>query len=224
MIGVIAARGGSKGIKGKNVIDFCGKPLVAWSIRYGLEYCSEVVVSTNDSKIAEVSEANGARVVQRPEELSGDFATSESAWLHALNEIGVPGDEVVLAMQATSPVRKMDDVRKGIELLSQRDSVFSARSIDDMLLWEEVNSEVRELNFRNDKRTMRQTRSARVIQESGSFYLFKALGLRETGTRLHGKIGACFQDIICTMQIDEMEDLKVLSILYEAAGGAYYGI
>ena len=85
---VILARGGSKGIPNKNIIDFCGKPLLSWTI----EHCRDggvdsIYVSSDSDKILEVGEEYGAVSIKRPEEISGDTATSESGWLHALEVI-----------------------------------------------------------------------------------------------------------------------------------------
>src|SRR5690606_24139456 len=90
-IAIIPARGGSKGLPGKNVRLLCGRPLIAWSIDAALqaETIGRVVVSTDDPRIAEVSRASGAEVVHRPPELSGDRSPSEGALLHALGTLGI---------------------------------------------------------------------------------------------------------------------------------------
>src|SRR3990172_8734101 len=86
---IILARGGSKGIPRKNIIDFCGKPLMAWTIEQCLAArgVDSVWVSSDSEEILDVGSAYGAYPIQRPEELSGDMATSESGWLHALEVI-----------------------------------------------------------------------------------------------------------------------------------------
>lgn len=83
---VIPGRGGSKGIPKKNIQELCGKPLIAYSIEAALqaEKVNRVVVSTDDQKIAKVSRKYGAEVILRPTDISGDFASSESALLHVL--------------------------------------------------------------------------------------------------------------------------------------------
>jgi len=74
---VILARGGSKGIPGKNIINFCGKPLLAWTIEQCLqaESVNGVWVSSDDEKILAVAEKYGAQLIERPAEISDDFAT-----------------------------------------------------------------------------------------------------------------------------------------------------
>jgi N-acylneuraminate cytidylyltransferase len=88
-VAIIPARGGSKGIPGKNLIDFCGKPLLAWSILQAAAAKSvdEVFVSSNDPEILAVAQQFGARPIVRPPELATDHSSSEEALDHALGEI-----------------------------------------------------------------------------------------------------------------------------------------
>ena len=73
----------------KNIIDFCGKPLLAWSIQQALDssLVNEVYVSTDDTEIAAVAKKYGAQVIKRPEEISGDTAKSEDALKHVIVEV-----------------------------------------------------------------------------------------------------------------------------------------
>ena len=88
-ITIIPARGGSKGIKKKNLIKICNKPLLYWSIIRSLKSknISSTWVTSEDKEILEFSSNLGAKTIIRPKKLSSDFASSESAWLHAINEI-----------------------------------------------------------------------------------------------------------------------------------------
>jgi CMP-N,N'-diacetyllegionaminic acid synthase len=104
-LGVIPARGGSKGVLRKNIKSIAGLPLIAWTIRSALEseLLSDLIVSTEDEEIAEISEAHGCRVLWRPSELATDEATCISVLQHVIEEI--PFENLVL-LQATSPIRK----------------------------------------------------------------------------------------------------------------------
>jgi len=88
-VAVIPARGGSKGLKNKNIYPVAGKPLLAWTILQALASSSieRVFVTTDDQAIAAVATEYGAEVIHRPPELSGDKATSESAIQHAVGII-----------------------------------------------------------------------------------------------------------------------------------------
>jgi N-acylneuraminate cytidylyltransferase len=88
-IAIIPARGGSKGIPGKNIKPLCGQPLLSWTIgaAQAARHVHRVFVSTDDERIAEVARRYEAEVIMRPAELSTDTASSESALLHALDHL-----------------------------------------------------------------------------------------------------------------------------------------
>ncbi len=115
VICIIPARGGSKGLPGKNLLDLNGKPTIAWTIEQALrsEKISEVVVSTDSEEIAEVSLSYGAQVpFLRPSELAGDTSTSISVVEHCLDfykkELSLTFEYVLLA-EPTSPLRRKSD-------------------------------------------------------------------------------------------------------------------
>lgn len=130
-LAIIPARGGSKGLPGKNIKELCGKPLVAWSIEAGLKskYVDEVMTSTDDEKIAEISKKYGASVpFLRPSELASDTATTFDAVKHTIdyykNELKKEFDYIVL-LEPTSPLREVFDIDMAIEILleSRADSI-----------------------------------------------------------------------------------------------------
>ncbi|MCX4466438.1 cytidylyltransferase domain-containing protein [Streptomyces albidoflavus] len=115
VLAVIPARGGSKGVPGKNLAEVGGVPLVARAVHAcrTARLVSEVLVSTDDPAIAEAARAAGAITVERPAPLSGDTATSEAAVLHALDTDEARHGrlaDVVLLVQCTSPFLTADDV------------------------------------------------------------------------------------------------------------------
>jgi CMP-N-acetylneuraminic acid synthetase len=105
ILGVIPARGGSKGISRKNIKPIAGHPLIAWTIQAALEaeFLDRLVVSTEDYEIGMVARSYGAEILDRPAELARDETVSRLVLEHALDALG--GDEAVL-LQATSPVRR----------------------------------------------------------------------------------------------------------------------
>lgn len=122
ILAVIPARGGSKGIPRKNIIDINGKPLIAYSIDSGLQakeagIIDELIVSTDDTEIAEISEKYGASVpFVRPVELSSDTAKSVDVMIHAYQfylEKGIQYDTLLL-LQPTTPLRTVEDIRKAV--------------------------------------------------------------------------------------------------------------
>lgn len=117
-LAVIPARGGSKGIPRKNLLPVGGRPLMTWTIAQALGAGDDVIVavSTEDAEIADVARAHGARVIDRPVELAADTAPTEPTILHAMDVIEAEGVELdaVLLLQATSPVRKPDTIRRAL--------------------------------------------------------------------------------------------------------------
>ena len=105
ILGITPARGGSKGVPGKNIKVLSGKPLIAWTIEAAKEskMIDRYVVSTEDEEIAATSREYGVDVIERPPELATDEATTLSVLQHAVEKI--PCDSIVL-LQATSPIRR----------------------------------------------------------------------------------------------------------------------
>ena len=112
-VAIIPARGGSKGIPKKNLVNVCGKPLIAWSIEQALQSDSidSVWVTSDDPEILSTAKSFGANPITRPEEISGDLASSESAWIHAIKEIDPNStDKLIVGMQPTSLLRRRNDI------------------------------------------------------------------------------------------------------------------
>lgn len=123
ILGLIPARGGSKGIPRKNIKALCGKPLIAWSIDAALQSrrLDAVVVSTEDEEIAAVARHCGAQTpFMRPHELARDETLGVDPVLHALNAL--PGFDAVMLLQPTSPLRTTEDIDACIALAEQLDA------------------------------------------------------------------------------------------------------
>lgn len=215
---IILARGGSKGIPQKNIIDFCGKPLLAWTIEHclagGVDF---VYVSSDANKILDVGEKYGARSIKRPKEISGDKATSESGWLHALEVIEREHGKIdwILAPQVTSPIRSSVDISSAIKLAKsdEFDSIFSAVEIDDYFIWgKKKEDNINSLNYDYQNRKRRQEIDKNYL-ENGSFYLFKPEILRTYNNRLGGRISIFRMDKHKMFQIDNEEDLRLCEII-----------
>jgi pseudaminic acid cytidylyltransferase len=129
VIALIPARGGSKRLPRKNVRDFCGKPLLHWSVAMGKALRLRTIVSTDDAEIADVARASGAEVRMRPAELATDLATTASVVKHVLDELAGEGDDprAVVLLQPNCPLRPFALVREAIDAFSTHgvDSVVS---------------------------------------------------------------------------------------------------
>jgi CMP-N,N'-diacetyllegionaminic acid synthase len=132
VIAIIPARGGSKGLPGKNIKDLRGKPLIAWSIEAGLtsKYIDEVMVTTDSEQIACVAQATGAQVpFLRPSQLASDTATTFDTVKHVINhyeiELNRRFDYIVL-LEPTSPLRAKEDLDGMIEKLNSLEEQYDA--------------------------------------------------------------------------------------------------
>jgi len=215
---IIPARGGSKEIFKKNIINFCGKPLLAWTIEQCInaEKVSDVWVSSDDDDILHVAEQYGAKIIKRPEEISGDSATSESAWLHAIEYLessGVPVD-IVLGPQVTSPLREVVDIDNAITkfIEGNYDSMFAASMVDDLFFWEESSGGIESVSYDYKNRKRRQDIKEKII-ENGSFYLFKSKLIKNNNNRIGGEIGYSEMDFWKMFEIDNADDIRMCSAL-----------
>lgn len=221
---IIPARGGSKGIPRKNLQCLAGKPLIAWSIEAARESDSvtRVTVSTDDREIASVAQAWGAETIDRPSDLAGDTAPSESSLLHALEYL--EGTErykadLVVFLQATSPYRLPTDIDGAVNMLltGKYDSVFSAYAEHFIGRWHVGgNGKAQPLNFNPSNRPRRQDRDIEYL-ENGSIYVFKPDILQAHGVRMGGRIGIYPMPTERSWQIDTTEDLSFLGKLMSPA-------
>ncbi len=216
-VAIILARGGSKGIPRKNIINFCGKPLISWTIENCLESGVDAVfVSSDNNNILEIALKYGAQTIIRPQEISGDKSSSESGWIHALDfiELSYEKFDWVLAPQVTSPLRTSKDIKKGLTLArsGKYDSIFSCSIAEDLFFWENLNNNFKSVNYDWRNRKLRQEIPKQYI-ENGSFYLFKPEILRQNKNRLGGKIGIVEMEFWKMFEIDNLVDQKMCSAL-----------
>ena len=208
-VAIIPARGGSKGILDKNLQPVHGIPLVARAVRSAVAavHIDQVYVSTDSSRIASVAEANGAKVINRPASISGDEASSESAILHALDDI--KDADVVAFIQCTSPFIDPHDLDKACRMVSEgeADVVFSGVE-DHGFRWEERDGSFHPIGHDAASRPRRQDLAPRVM-ETGAFYVFREKGLRDSGSRFHGTISAVRVGRREALEIDSAEDLSL---------------
>ncbi len=215
---IIPARGGSKGIPRKNIRRIAGKPLLGYSIEHAWQApaVTRVVVSTDDREIATVATGSGAEVIWRPAEISGDTASSESALLHAMQHLGdreTYDPELVVFLQATSPLRRSNDVQEAIDTLrrEQADSLFSACAVHGFI-WRRQTDGLSSFTYDYRHRPRRQDHSEDLM-ENGSIYVFKPWVLRQLNNRLGGKIAVYCMSPICSFQVDEPGDLELMELL-----------
>ena len=205
---IVPARGGSKGIPKKNVMPFCGAPLISWSIKQALasSFGTDVYVSTDDDEIAACGQANGAKIIRRPDHLAVDTAGIEGVMEHALALMGSP--DVIVHLQPTSPVREASDIDEAVRSLSDYDAVFSASVMQDICLWQKGSDGLTSFTFDYRNRGRRQDRKPYYL-ENGSVYVFRRENIAKFSGRLGGSMGMSIMPAWKSFEIDSMEDVPI---------------
>jgi YrbI family 3-deoxy-D-manno-octulosonate 8-phosphate phosphatase len=223
-IAFIPVRGGSKSIPGKNIKDFCGKPLVYWTVRAAAE-CRQikaVYVSTDSEEIrACVQEFNfpNVHVVERGAETATDGASTESAML----EFARGNDFVnMVLIQATSPLLTAGDLTAGINKYSRQgyDSLLSVVR-QKRFIWKDAARGAVPQNYDPKKRPRRQEWNGYFI-ENGAFYITSRERLLKTRCRVSGRIGLFEMPEYTYYEIDEPADWTIMEQLnrQNQAGGS----
>lgn len=216
-VAVIPARGGSQGIPGKNVARVGGVPLVARAVHAAqAAACFDgIYVSTDDPTIAAVAKDAGAHIIDRPANLAGHTATSETAVLHALRAIEERDGavQVVAFLQATSPFQRADALAAAVSRVQagSDDSVFSAYATHGFL-WRMTDVGATGINHDHTFRPRRQDREPQ-FQESGAFYVMDAAGFASAGHRFFGRIGIQEVPAATGLEIDEPAELTAAQLL-----------
>lgn len=137
IIAIIPARGGSKGLPNKNILEIAGKPLIAWTIEAALQskLVDEVFVSTDSELIAEVAESNGISVpFLRPKEYAQDSSPTYECVLHVLETFEKENTffDYVMVLEPTSPLRKSTDIDNSLRVLIDNEGADTLVSVGEV--------------------------------------------------------------------------------------------
>jgi N-acylneuraminate cytidylyltransferase len=217
-IAIIPARGGSKGIPGKNIKSLCGQPLLSWTIAaaQAARHVQRVFVSTDDARIAQVARHYGAEVIMRPDELATDTASSESALLHALEHLSATENyapELLVFLQCTSPLTQVGDIDGTIEALLRENADSALTAVPFYgFLWkpsavqgDATQQDVVGVNHDKRVRPRRQDREAQFL-ESGAVYVMRTDGFQQSRHRFFGKTAMHVTPAERSLEIDEPHD------------------
>jgi pseudaminic acid cytidylyltransferase len=224
MIGVIPARGGSKGVPGKNIRDLSGKPLIAYTIEAAIEskIFERIIVSTDSKEIAEIAVAYGAEVpFLRPAEISGDLISSDDVVLHALSyyqKQGMDYDEVC-KLQPTSPLRNAKHLREAYRLFQEKkaDFLVSVCECEHSPLWSgTIADDLRLDNFISEeaKRACRQDLPT-YYRLNGAIYMGKTKPYFENKSFLGNNSVAYIMTQEDSVDIDSELDFNVAESIFK---------
>lgn len=221
ILAIIPARGGSKGIPYKNIMNINGKPLIAYSIEGAKQskYVDYILVSTDDNKIKEVSLQYGANVpFLRPEEISNDTAKSIDVVIHGINYLKESGEEFdyVVLLQPTSPLRTCKDIDEAIEILikSEEESLVSVCEVDENPVLMRIikdNSLQEIMNFDGDN--LRRQDLPTVYIFNGALYINKVSMLLKDKAFVNKKTLPYIMEKEKSIDIDNKIDAKLAELI-----------
>ena len=218
ILAIIPARGGSKGVPGKNLRPIAGKPLIVWTIEQALaaKGVTDTVVTTDAEDIAALAREAGAKVpFLRPAELATDSAPTEPAMRHALEQMEASEGryDAVMLLQPTSPLRLPDTLDRAI-------GEFESSGVDSLLgvieshafYWQQAPVRA-SYDYLNRPRRQDIPPADRRYRETGSLYLTRRDPFMETNNRLAGSVGLFMMDEREGWEIDTATDFAVLETL-----------
>ena len=209
IVSIILARGGSKGIPDKNIIDLNGKPLIYYTINASMKSnISETWVSTDSKKISIIAENYGAKIIDRPKEFATDTSSSEEALQHFSEQVEF---DIMIFIQPTSPLLISADINQGLNLMitGEYDSIFSVCKEHWLPKW---NLDIKPINWSPNERPRRQDMKEQYI-ENGAFYITTKEQFLKSGIRYGGKRGIVKMPFDRSFQVDTYEDLEIIKKL-----------
>lgn len=229
---VIPARGGSKGLKGKNVVPVCGKPLIGYTIEAAIDskLVNRIVVSTDDDEIGKTASGYGIQVIERPKKYSTDSAPIEDALRHAVRHLENNynySPEIVVLLQANVPIRKRGQIDAVINklLYSRADSAVTVYAADQLPQWMKTIGRDGFLSplFPGAKRYRRQDIKPLYLLD-GAVVAMKAETLMGTeGKRgvhifMGKKVVGIIQERIYSLEVDGKDDLDLVNFYLDKCG------
>lgn len=216
VIAVVPARGGSKGIPGKNMVDLVGHPLIYWTIARAQRssYIDRVIVSSDDNKILDYALSVGVEAIKRPDEFATDTASSVGVLIHTLEEIGSQyTDSLIVFLQPTSPLRTTSSIDDSIEFTLDQNYnyVMSVSPISKspyhIYREEKENRLVPLFNPENIKDIRRQSLPEAYVS-NGAIYLVQARFFYKIRSFKPDEIHAYKMETTENIDIDTFEDLE----------------
>lgn len=220
VLAIIPARGGSKGLPGKNIRPLCGKPLIGWTIEQAKasRYITDIFVSTDSQEIADVAKQFGVDVPElRPAELASDTAPSSGFVVYTIEKLRAQGKEYdyIILLEPTSPLREVEDIDRSIEILSahpEADSIvgvcraecahpaFMVRCSEQGVL----------IPYQGDMQTIRRQEIGEVYYFEGTVYVTCPEAYLQKQTFYHDKTLPYIVPKSRAFEVDDLEDWFII--------------
>jgi len=222
LLALVPARGGSQRLPKKNILELAGKPMICWSIEAAKQsrFVDQIVVSTEDSSIADIARQAGAEVpFDRPSHLAAGTSTTMDVVEHTLEELEKIGHsfEYILLLQPTSPLRRCHHIDESIEILCNKkaDAIIGVTQVEHPIEW---------TNTLNDDLSMDQFFGPSFMKRSqdfpiryrvnGAIYLARVQYLRDEGTFfLKTNILGYVMEQEASVDVDTLFDFRVAQMI-----------
>lgn len=212
VLAIIPARGGSKGLPRKNIIELAGKPLIAWTIEACLnsKYITKTIVSSDDDEILTISSKYGAEVIKRPAALASDISPSEPVIEHVLSVLE-EAFEYIIFLQPTSPLRSKEDIDIAMDFFLNSDAtaLISVCEIDNKVL---KALKIKDNGYlegisNNEYPFMRRQDLPKIYMPNGAIYIISKDSFVRDGKLLTDKTIAYEMKMPNSLDIDSKADL-----------------
>lgn len=224
ILAVIPARGGSKGILNKNIIEFCGRPLIEYTFEAAKksEFLTRCVVSTDDVKIANVAKQNEMEVMMRPAELAQDNTTTAAVLRYLLENLEKEGykPDYTVILQPTSPLRTSEDIDKCLQMLLRDDKIDSVVSVQKVphnctpqKIMELKEDRLVPVDDESHKFTTRQFVPEYYARNGAAVYAFKTEVFWETNSYYGDYCKPYLMSKVRSIDIDDKEDLLLAELV-----------
>ena len=217
-LAIIPARGGSKRLPRKNLLELNGKPLISWSIEAGQKskYIDEVIVTSDDDEILTVSKKCGCKVIKRPPELASDLSTTFEAIEHVINS--TKKYDYIVLLQPTSPLRTAVNIDEAIELLETKnaDAIVSVSETEHSPLWCNILPEDGSMKgfLKSELKNVRSQDLPVFYRLNGAIYIIKCENLLDEKTfMIDENIFSYVMSASASIDIDSELDFKLANAI-----------
>ncbi|MBE0514844.1 acylneuraminate cytidylyltransferase family protein [Sulfurimonas sp.] len=220
MIAIVPARGGSKGLPGKNIKNLLGKPMIVYTIEEALKskYITEVIISTDCKEIEEVAISYGAKSpFLRPEYLASDNAKAIDNYIYTIDRLNSEFNyniEDFVVLQPTSPLRTIEDIDGAIELFRQKDaqSVIGYTEEHHPIEWHKYITEDGKFEKIFEEKLLNRQEIKKSYYPNGAVFVFD-YELIKQGKYYSDNSYAYIMPRFRSVDVDTMEDFKYIEFL-----------
>ena len=216
---IIPAKGNSKGIKKKNLISFCSKPLLYWTLLQAKksQFRKYIYVSSESLEIKKLCDKMKVNFILRPLHLTKNYSSSESAIKHVVQSVKFKVKNIIF-LQATSPLRFPNDIDRAFKLFNQSksDSLMSCHQAEDFFdVWKKNKNRYQPLTINYRSRKPRQLFKDKHYLANGSMWIFKNKIFKKYNNRLGGKIMLFKMHEWQSFQLDSINQKKLMELIFK---------